>query len=87
LAIFCAAALGDLATYVVTSFQLALAFPDAASGVTGAFVKFAAIFAVTQVPLAIAEGLLTVVVINALSGRAGKADEIGVLSGEAKPWS
>jgi len=67
--IFLAAFLGDLATYVVTSLQLALAFPDAATGLTGSFAKFAGIFAITQLPLAVAEGLVTVVVVNALVGR------------------
>lgn len=57
-AVFAAAALGDLFTYVVTSLQLGL--------VNGGMVKFLAIFAVTQVPLAIAEGLLTVVIFNVL---------------------
>ncbi|CAA7625415.1 Cobalt transport protein CbiM [Magnetospirillum sp. LM-5] len=69
-AVFLAAMLGDLGTYVVTSAQLALAFPDAASGFAGALAKFAGIFAVTQLPLAVAEGLLTVVVMNALNQRA-----------------
>lgn len=68
-AIFLGAALGDLGTYMVTSIQLALAFPDAQSGFPGAFAKFTGIFAITQIPLAIAEGLLTVVVVNALGGR------------------
>jgi cobalt/nickel transport system permease protein len=68
-AIFLAAMLGDLTTYGVASAQLALAFPDAASGFAGAFAKFAGIFAVTQVPLAIAEGMLTVVVMKALAAR------------------
>jgi cobalt/nickel transport system permease protein len=68
-AVFLGAALADVSTYVVTSFELALAFPDPASGILGALSKFAAIFAVTQVPLAIAEGLLTVVVMTALVGR------------------
>ncbi|HEX9023405.1 MAG TPA: energy-coupling factor ABC transporter permease [Geobacteraceae bacterium] len=65
--IFLAAALGDLLTYVTTSAQLALAFPDPAGGFAASFAKFAGIFAVTQVPLAISEGLLTVVVFNALA--------------------
>jgi cobalt/nickel transport system permease protein len=65
--VFAAAALGDLMTYVVTAGQLALAFPDAESGFGGSFVKFLGVFAVTQVPLAIAEGLLTVLVFNALA--------------------
>jgi len=68
-AAFLGAGLGDLTTYLVTSLQLALAFPDPAGGIPAAFAKFAGIFAVTQLPLAVAEGLLTVVVINALEAR------------------
>ncbi|MGK7952896.1 MAG: energy-coupling factor ABC transporter permease [Xenococcaceae cyanobacterium] len=64
LAIFLAAALADLLTYIVTSIQLALAFPAASGGVIAAFIKFAGIFAITQVPLAITEGLLTILVWN-----------------------
>lgn len=66
MALFSGAVLGNLATYLVTSVQLALAHPDASSGVGGAFVKFIGIFGVTQVPVAIVEGLLTVMVINVL---------------------
>ena len=72
--VFLGAALGDLGTYVVTSVQLALAFPDAQSGFGGALAKFAGIFAITQIPLAVAEGLLTVVVMNALAGRQAKGE-------------
>ena len=57
-AVFAAAALGDLFTYVVTSVQLGV--------VNGGIGKFLMVFAVTQIPLAIAEGLLTVVVFNVL---------------------
>jgi cobalt/nickel transport system permease protein len=64
--IFLAASLGDLLTYVTTSAQLALAFPDPAGGFAASFAKFATVFAVTQIPLAISEGLLTVVIMNAL---------------------
>ena len=64
-AVFAAAALGDLLTYVTTSLQLALAFPQ--DGIWGPFLKFMGIFAVTQVPLAVSEGLLTVVVFNLLA--------------------
>ncbi|MGF1639640.1 MAG: energy-coupling factor ABC transporter permease [Rhodospirillales bacterium] len=66
-AVFVAAALGNLATYVVTSAQLAIAFPDPAGGIVGSFAKFGTIFAITQVPLALIEGLLTVVVVNVLT--------------------
>ncbi len=79
--VFVGAALGDLATYVTTSVQLALAYPDAASGFTGAFLKFAGIFAITQVPLAIAEGFLTVLVMNALSEKTQVLEELGLLRG------
>jgi cobalamin biosynthesis protein CbiM len=64
LAIFMGAVLGNLLTYVMTSIQLALAFPAASGGVLAAFTKFAAIFALTQIPLSISEGLLTVLVWN-----------------------
>ncbi|WP_392486904.1 energy-coupling factor ABC transporter permease [Haloimpatiens sp. FM7315] len=64
--VFAAAALGDLATYVVTATQLSLAFPNPIGGFGASFGKFITIFAVTQIPLAIAEGLLTTVVYNLL---------------------
>lgn len=67
-AVFIGVALGDLLTYVVTAFQLSLA--HGGSDFMGAFVKFLSIFAVTQVPLAVIEGLLAVVVIAALENLA-----------------
>lgn len=66
LAIFISAAIGNLSTYMMTSFQLALAFPDGTSGFIGAFAKFTAIFGMTQLPLAITEGILTVMTMNYL---------------------
>jgi cobalt/nickel transport system permease protein len=85
IAIFFAATLGDLATYLVTAGQMAMAFPDPASGYGGALTKFISIFAVTQVPLAVIEGLLTVIIINLLS-QYSRAELIGLrfLPGEAK---
>ena len=65
-AVFLAAMFADLLTYIMTSFQLALAHPDAISGFMGSFTKFVGIFAVTQIPLAIGEGILTVIVYNLL---------------------
>jgi cobalt/nickel transport system permease protein len=65
--IFLAASLADLLTYITTSAQLALAFPDPVGGFAASFAKFAALFAITQIPLAISEGLLTVIVMNALA--------------------
>jgi cobalt/nickel transport system permease protein len=83
-AIFLAAMLGDLSTYVTTAFQLALAYPDQVSGFAGALTKFLSIFAITQIPLAIAEGLLTVVVLHALAGRADADGRFAQLTGRAK---
>jgi cobalt/nickel transport system permease protein len=67
IAVFLAAMLGDLATYLMTSIQLALAFPDPPSGILGALTKFGGVFALTQIPLAVIEGLLTVIVVNLLT--------------------
>jgi cobalt/nickel transport system permease protein len=64
MAIFLAAALADLLTYTITSIQLALAFPAPVGGFMASFIKFAGIFAITQIPLSISEGLLTVLVWN-----------------------
>jgi cobalt/nickel transport system permease protein len=84
IAIFAAATLGDLSTYVVTSLQLALAFPDPAGGVSGAAIKFLGIFAITQVPLAISEGLLTVIVWNLLSKYSrDELNSLGTFQGRA----
>ncbi len=66
LAVFLAAFLGDLMTYVTTSVELALAYPDTTGGIVVSLVKFMWIFAATQLPLAICEGLLTVVIYNVL---------------------
>ncbi|MCW4017834.1 MAG: energy-coupling factor ABC transporter permease [Candidatus Bathyarchaeota archaeon] len=64
--IFLAATFADLITYVTTSVQLALAFPTSA-GFFDAFLKFGGIFAVTQIPLAIAEGILAVILFDFLA--------------------
>jgi len=68
--IFLAASLGDLFTYCVTSVQLALAYPSASGGVGASAVKFLSVFAPTQVPLAVLEGILTVLVIIGLESYA-----------------
>ncbi|MEN8904341.1 MAG: energy-coupling factor ABC transporter permease [Clostridiales bacterium] len=66
LAIFLAAALGNLSTYIMTSVQLALAFPSEAGGFTASLLKFMSVFAITQIPLAISEGILTILIFNAI---------------------
>jgi cobalt/nickel transport system permease protein len=64
LAIFLAAMGGDLFTYLMTAIQLALAFPAVQGGFGASLAKFVGIFAFTQLPLAIIEGILTVLVWN-----------------------
>jgi cobalt/nickel transport system permease protein len=65
-AVFLAALLGDWLTYAVTAGQLALAHPDPAGGFAAAYGKFLAIFAFTQLPLAVGEGIVSTVVYSAL---------------------
>lgn len=64
--VFVAMAVADLATYCMTSFQLALAYPDPTTGLVGSLVKFLSLFALTQIPLALAEGVLGVLLFRAL---------------------
>ncbi|MDQ0287383.1 cobalt/nickel transport system permease protein [Desulfofundulus luciae] len=83
LSVFVAAFLGDLLTYVTTSIQLALAFPASHGGVVAAMVKFMGIFAITQVPLAISEGILTIIVFNFLvAHNRRELEQLRVLSRE-----
>lgn len=78
--IFIAAMLGDLFTYCVTSVQLALAHPSAQGGVLTSAVKFLGVFAPTQVPLAVIEGILTVVIMYGLEKYAkSELTDIGFL--------
>ncbi|MET1123800.1 MAG: cobalt ECF transporter S component CbiM [Archaeoglobaceae archaeon] len=60
IAVFAAAVVADLTTYVVTSLQLALAFPSSQGfeGIVKSASTFMGIFAVTQIPLAVLEGFL-----------------------------
>ena len=83
LAVFLGAFLGNLLTYVVTSVQLALAFPSETGGIMVSLGKFMGIFAVTQIPLAISEGILTVLVFNAIvTYRKGVLVDLRVFSKE-----
>ncbi len=67
--VFLCAFFADLVTYFVTSVQLGLAFPDPHAGALVSISKFMGIFCVTQIPIAIAEGLLTVLVYDQLMKR------------------
>lgn len=64
--VFLAAMLGDVFTYCVTSFQLAMAYPSESGGMAASAVKFLGVFAPTQLPLAIIEGILTVIIVIGL---------------------
>lgn len=63
--VFLAAFAGDIFTYCVTSFQLAMAYPTEGS-VSASVVKFLGVFAPTQLPLAVLEGIITVLIVMAL---------------------
>lgn len=78
--VFLAAALGDLVTYTVTALQLALAFPSPTGGVAASAAQFLGIFFMTQIPIAIAEGLLTTIVYDLIT----RNEEEGVLGDEHK---
>lgn len=68
--VFLCAFFADLVTYAVTSMQLGVAFPDPHAGVMASVFKFMGIFCITQIPIAIAEGLLTVLIYDQLTKRA-----------------
>jgi cobalt/nickel transport system permease protein len=79
LTVFLVALVADVVTYLITTTQLALAFPDPISGFIGSWLTFATIFAVTQIPLGIAEGILTVLIFNALQSTAtAELKELGL---------
>ncbi|MCX7654824.1 MAG: energy-coupling factor ABC transporter permease [Fervidobacterium sp.] len=58
--IFLTAFLSDLSTYAVTSAQLALAFPSSQGGFLLSLLKFGGVFLITQIPLAIFEGIISI---------------------------
>lgn len=64
--IFLAAFAGDLFTYCVTSLQLAVAHPSEVGGFGASALKFLAVFAPTQLPLAVIEGILTLLIMIGL---------------------
>lgn len=75
IAMFFAAVLGDFSTYCVTAVQLATAHHAAGFGT--AVANFLELYAPTQVPLAIVEGILTVLVFRSLQVIASK--ELSIL--------
>ena len=65
ISVFLAATLGDLFTYCITAVQMAIAHHTDTT-ITGAMGKFLMVFAPTQIPLAIIEGILTVLIVIGL---------------------
>lgn len=79
IAMFFTAFVADLMTYVATAVELSLAFPT--PSFTSALTTFLVIFAVTQIPLAIAEGLLSTVIYNYIvDARPDILVKLGVIS-------
>ena len=60
--VFLVTAVADLVTYILTSFELAIAYPAHTGGIIASFATFFVIFAVTQIPLAIMEGCVLALV-------------------------
>ncbi|MGL5347791.1 MAG: energy-coupling factor ABC transporter permease [Peptostreptococcaceae bacterium] len=78
--VFISTAIGGLCTYMVTAIQLGLAFPDATGGIGMSIAKFMGVFFLTQVPISIAEGMLTTVIYNLINAK----EEIGGDSDECE---
>ncbi|MCL3781220.1 energy-coupling factor ABC transporter permease [Prolixibacteraceae bacterium JC049] len=70
--IFIAAVFSDLAIYVCTSAQLAVAFQSVDNSFMANFIKFAGVFAVTQLPLALIEGICTVAIFKMMMKYSGE---------------
>lgn len=68
--VFLAAMLGDLFTYCVTSIQLALTYQNEGGSIVSSAAEFFGVFVPTQLPLAVVEGLLTVLIMMALENYA-----------------
>lgn len=82
---FATAALADLVTYIVTSFQLAIAFPADVGGFLASFTEFLGIFAVVQIPLAIVEGIIFAIFADYLMRVRPESFETTKISLKAKP--
>lgn len=91
--IFVSTVVGDLATYITTAAQLGFAYPSAHGGFLGSFLKFLGVFLITQIPISIAEGMLTVALLRSLAasevrGLEGSLAGAGEKSGSPRSvWS
>lgn len=81
--VFLVAAVADIVTYIITSFELAVAYPAATGGIAASFTAFFAIFAITQIPLSIVEGLVLALVFKyILQLKPDLIEKLGVFSKE-----
>lgn len=79
--VFLATFVADIMTYVVTSLEIALAYPG--EGFIMSFAAFLSIFAITQLPLAIMEGVVLTLVFKYIIGlRSDILADLGVFSKE-----
>lgn len=85
--IFASTVVGDLATYVTTAAQLGLAYPSPRTGFFGSFLKFLGVFLITQIPISIAEGFLTVALIRALAASDIKGIDNALAAKPRSIWS
>lgn len=73
--VFISAFIGSLATYIVTALQLGVAFPDPSGGVMMSIGKFLGVFFITQIPISVAEGILTTVIYNLITEKGVESNE------------
>ncbi len=84
--IFVSTVVGDLATNGTTAIQLALAYPSVHGGFLASFAKFLGIFLITQIPVALAEGMLTVALLRALPEREIRGFHQAAAESEETGW-
>jgi cobalt/nickel transport system permease protein len=82
--VFIASSAGCLATYVITSFQLAIAFPGA-GGWWVSMKAFSLLFAYTQLPLAFIEGVITLYVFNVVQSHRAPLGSASIVSYPHQP--
>jgi cobalt/nickel transport system permease protein len=79
---FLAGFAGSVAVYVTTAAELAVAFPDAVNGVSGSFIRFSGLFAVTQLPIGVVEGIVTFVALGSVQSYIGTSSSLSPVRGE-----
>lgn len=80
ISIFLSATIGDLFTYCITAIQLGIDHPLEHGGTFASIERYLGVFAITQIPIAIAEGILTVLIFNVIAKYSSKElKKLGVL--------